>query len=38
MLYVSSNFLNFGATIYYSTKIKESNLIFLIFYAKWVIK
>ena len=31
---VLSNFLNFGAIIYYATKIEESNLIFLIFCAK----
>ena len=37
MLCVPLNFLNFGATIYYTTKIK-SNLIFLIFCDKWVIK
>ena len=37
MLCVPFNFLNFGATIYYTTKI-ESNLIFIIFYDKGVIK
>ena len=32
---VPSNFLNFGSTIYNTTKIKESNFIFLIFF--WVL-
>ena len=38
MLCFPSNFLNFGIIIYYTTKIEESNLIFLFYCAKWVIK
>ena len=35
---VSSNFFNFSEIIYHTTKIDVSNLVFLIFCAKQVIK
>ena len=35
---VSSNFFNFSEIIYHTTKIDVSNLVFLIFCVKWVIK
>ena len=35
---ILSNFLNFVATIYYTTKIKKDNFVALNFCVKWVIK